>query len=120
MIKLLTKNRLNKMTRTLYGIATVAFYSISPSAGETLITTLTEGFVFVRERRGGQKSDGSGVKLWLAGDASITRAQLKIGGVVVITANGVTTRYVITELLQQQQIGAGYVLRLKPQTGAAG
>jgi hypothetical protein len=115
---LLSKNRLNRISRALYGGAQVVFYSVTPAAGETLITTLTEGFAFARARRGSQGSDSSSVNLWLAGDAAITRAQLKVGGVVVITANGVTTKYKIAELLQQQQLGAGYVLRLKPLIGA--
>src|SRR5262249_42613034 len=117
---LLTKTILNSITNTLYTGATVGFYSVTPTGGETLITTLTDGFPFVGERRAGPDRDGRGVKLWLAGDASITLAQLKVGGVAVITANGVTTRYGISELLPQEQIGAGYFLRLLPQKGAAG
>src|SRR5262249_405932 len=117
---ILTKTILNSITNTLYTGASVAFYGVTPTGGETPITTLTDGFTFVRERRAGQGSDGPGVKLWLAGDAAITPAQIKVGGVAVITANGVTTRYAISELLPQEQIGAGYFLRLLPQKGAAG
>jgi hypothetical protein len=115
---ILTKAILNSITNTLYTGATVAFFSVSPIAGETPITTLTEGFAFARSHRGSQGTDSSSVNLWLAEDATITRAQLNLAGVVVITGNGVTTRYKITELLPLQQIGGGYVLRLSPQKGA--
>lgn len=117
---LLSKRRLDKLRRVIYGAASVTFYKVTPALGEVEIATLTSGFTFVRERRAGQEIDGSGVKMWLSADAAITRSQLNIGGVVEITVNGVTTRYAISELLPQQQIGAGYVLRLIPQKGATG
>jgi hypothetical protein len=106
------------MRRTLYGQgAQAVFYKVTPTAGETVIATLTSGFFFVREKRAGQEIDGSGVKMWL--DAGATdRPLLHYGGVVALTAGGITTRYSIVELLPQQQLGAGYVLRLTPLTGA--
>jgi hypothetical protein len=117
-MKPLLNNRiLDKMRRTLYGRNVEAvFYGVTPEDGEVEIGRITNGFNFVREPA---KEDNNGkVKFWLVGDASITRSQLNLGGVVVITANGITQRYKITELLQQQQIGGGYVLRLSPQKGA--
>lgn|SRR5262245_49143808 len=121
-MKLLTKRRLNKINRTLYGGATVVFYSVTPTAGETALATLTDSFAFVREQRAVRSAGaiGPGVTLWLSADAGITRSQLNVGGAVAITVNGVTTRYAISELLPEQQIGAGYVMRLIPQKGAAG
>ena len=119
-MQILTKTILNTIANLLYTGATVSFYSVTPTGGETLIVTLTEGFAFAREAWTRREGESSSVKLWVAGDASVTLAQLKISGVCVITANGVTTRYAINELLQQQQIGAGFVLRLHPQKGAAG
>ncbi len=109
------------MTRALYGAATIVFYSVTPAAGETEIATLKSGFTFVREPRAMKAIGGfgAGVTLLLAADAGISRSQLNIGGAVAITVNGLTTRYAIVELLPQQQIGAGYVLRLMPQKGAA-
>lgn len=62
---LLSKTRLNRINRALYGRATAVFYKVTPAAGETIIATLTGGFTYVRERRAGQEIDGSGVKLWL-------------------------------------------------------
>jgi hypothetical protein len=118
---LLSKNRLNKIQRTLYGRGVqVAFYSVTPIAGETAIATLTSGFTFVREPRAMKAVGGfgSGVTLLLAVDAGITRSQLSVGGVVALTVNGQTLRYAIAELLPMQQLGAGYVLRLIPQQGA--
>src|SRR5262249_48189270 len=105
------------MTRTLYGSAQVVFYSVTPTAGESAIGTLTDGFAFVREPRAVRSAGaiGPGVTLWLSNEAAITRSQLNVGGAVAITINGLTTRYAISELLPQQQIGAGYVLRLIPQ-----
>jgi len=117
---LLTKAILNSITNALYVGAAIAFYSVSPTAGEVLITTLTEGFVFVRERKAGAEIDGSGVTAIIAGDASITPTQLKVAGVAVITIGSSTTRYAIVKCLPQQQLGAGYILRLAPQKGAAG
>jgi hypothetical protein len=118
---LLSNTRLNKINRTLYGRGVqVAFYSVTPIAGETAIATLTSGFTFVREPRAMKTVGGfgSGVTLLLAADAGISRSQLNVGGAVALTINGVTTRYAISELLPQQQVGAGYVLRLMPLQGA--
>lgn len=120
MAQILTKAILNSITNVLYTGATIAFYSVSPAGGETLITTLTEGFTFAGMQWANRGGDSSDVKVWLAGDANITPAQLKISGMVIVTGNGITKKYKIAELLQQQQIGAGYVLRLKPLVGAAG
>jgi hypothetical protein len=117
MAELLTKAILNTITNTLYPGVTAAFHSLSPTAGETLIVTLTEGFTFARER---EVSRESAVKMWIAADANITPAQIKIAGVVVITANGQTTRYALIKLLTLQQVGAGYMLRLTPQKGVGG
>src|SRR5262245_45826848 len=111
----LTREVLNTITSTLYAGAKVAFYSLSPTAGEVLMATLTDGFTFART----QSEDGS-VKMWLAQDVALTLAQIKTSAVVEITANGFTTRYAVTSLLSQQQFGAGFVLRLAPQKGAAG
>ena len=119
-MQVLTKQVLNQIANLLYVGATVAFYSVTPTGGETLIATLIEGFIFARHQLARQKNESSDVQMWLAQDAAVTLAQLKSTGVVVITANGITTRYAITELLPQQQIGGGFVLRLSPQKGAAG
>jgi hypothetical protein len=117
---LLSKNRLNLITRTLYGRgAKTVFYKVTPTIGETIIATITGGFTFVREQRAGQEIDGSGVKFWISASV-IDRATLSNAAAAEITANGVTTRYAISDLLPQQQLGAGYVLRLKPQKGATG
>src|SRR5262245_36741866 len=98
MTALISKNRLDNLTRKTYGQGmTVAVYKVTPAAGETEIVTLTKGFFFVRERRAGQEIDGSGVKMWLSGDAGISRSHLAIGGVVAITVKGITTRYKISE-----------------------
>lgn len=116
---LLSKTRLNTLTRRTYGRnITVAFYKVTPTAGETEIATLTSGFFFVREQRAGQEIDGSGVKFWLSADAA--PSQLSIGGVVAITVKNRTTRYKISDLLPMQQLGSGYVLRLSPQKGPTG
>src|SRR5262245_40293073 len=120
MAQILTKATLNTIAAQLYTGATVAFYTVMPTVGETLITTLTDGFLFVREAWAKQANDSSDVKMWLAGDASITLAQLKTAGLVIITIGSRTTRYTITELLDQQQLSAGFVLRLAPQKGVAG
>lgn len=118
---LLTKSRLDALRRALYGPNVQAtFYKVTPALGETQIATITSAFHFQREQRAGQEIDGSGVKMWLSSSALITRAQLKIGATVTLTVEGITTRYVIGDLLPMQQIGAGYVLRLKPQNGATG
>jgi len=115
---LLAKSRLNKINRTLYGRNVQAvFYKVTPSDGEVEIGSITGGFSVIREQRGpGQ--DGTGVKMVLATDTEIDRDQLHVGGAVALTINGQTLRYSIDELLPQQQIGAGYVLRLIPLTGA--
>lgn len=118
---LLSENRLNKITRSLYGRNVQAvFYKVTPAAGETAIATITSGFTFVRERGAGQGVDGSGVKMWLSKDAAINVSQLRIGVAVALAIDGVTKRYSIAELLPMQQLGAGYVLRLKPLQGATG
>lgn len=119
-MQVLTKQVLNQIANVLYQGAQAAFYSVSPTGGEALIATIIEGFVFSRQAWGRQKNESSDVRLWLAADAAVTLAQLKTAGVVLITVGLQTTRYVITELLPQQQIGGGFVLRLSPQKGASG
>lgn len=116
---LLTKSILNQITRQLYGQITLVFYRVTPAEGEQELARTSQGVTFVREEPGGGR-DGSGVKVWLSTDAGISRTLLKKGAVVGLTINGNTTRYVIDQFLPQQQLGAGYVLRLLPQTGAAG
>src|SRR5262245_1590459 len=120
MAALLTKSILNSIANTLYTGATVAFYSVTPTGGETLITTLTDGFLFTRSPRTSRDVEESDVNLILAGDASITQAQLKIAGAAVVTIGSSSTRYRVSTVLPMQQLGAGYVLRLSPQKGAAG
>jgi hypothetical protein len=115
---LLSKSVLNRINRTLYGSgAKVVFYSVTPSAGEQEIGQIVQGFTLVREQRT-QGRDGTSVKMLLAHDAGITRDTLDRAASVAVTIDNKTTRYAIDELLPQQQIGAGYVLRLMPQKGA--
>lgn len=120
MTTLLSKSRLDTMRRTLYGRNVRAvFYKVTPAAGETEIKTITSGFHFVREKRAGQEIDGSGVKMWLAA-GMVDKDKLKIGAACALTIDGATTRYSVGDLLPQQQLGAGFVLRLKPLNGATG
>jgi hypothetical protein len=119
MTALLTKSRLDQMRRALYGRNVQAvFYGLTPADGEVEIGTITSGFNFVRERA---KEENNGkVKFWLSADAAIDRTQLHVGATVALTIDGQTLRYEINELLPMQQVGAGYVLRLLPLTGATG
>lgn len=114
---LLTKAVLNKMNRTFYGDAKVVFYGVTPADGEQPIGQITQGFMLVREQKAAGR-DGQGIKMILAVDAAIGRETLDRAASLEFTANNQTTRYKIDELLPQQQIGAGYVLRLLPQKGA--
>jgi len=117
---LLSKRRLDEIRRRLYGAnCRAVFYKITPQAGETPMATITDGFLFVRERRAGQEIDGSGVKFWLASDM-VDESLLRVGAAVALTVNNQTLRYKINELLPQQQVGAGYVMRLAPLVGATG
>lgn len=115
---LLSKSVLNQINRTLYGSgASVEFFKVTPSAGETTLGTITSGFTVTREEpRAGR--DGSGVNLRLSADAGITRERLNQSSMVAITIDGHTTKYTKDQLLPQQQIGAGYVMRLLPHRGA--
>jgi hypothetical protein len=108
---------LDRMRRSLYGRNVEAvFYGVTPADGEVEIARITRGFNFSRERA---KEENNGkVKLWLSADAGIDREQLHIGGAVELIIDGRSSHYSIHELLSQQQIGAGYVLRLAPTTGA--
>ena len=114
---LLKTSVLDKMRRTLYGRNVEAvFYGLTPEDGEQETARITSGFNFVRER---QKEENNGkVKFWLSADAGIDPEQLHIGGAVELIVDGRSSHYSIHELLSQQQIGAGYVLRLAPTTGA--
>jgi hypothetical protein len=106
------------MRRALYGRNVEAvFYGLTPEAGEQPIARITSGFNFVRER---QKEENNGrLKFWLA-EGAVDRGLLKIGAAMALIIDGRESRYSIHELLSQQQIGAGYVLRLTPKTGATG
>lgn len=117
MPKLLSKSVLNKINRTLYGSsAKVEFFKVTPIDGEVELGTITSGFTLVREQPGAGR-DGSGVKLLLSEDA-IARETLNLSSMVAVTIDGNTTKYTKAQLLPQQQIGAGYVMRLLPQRGA--
>src|SRR5262245_21911067 len=113
---LLNNRILNRMTRALYGRAEAVFYSVTPADGEVEIGRITSGFTFDRERL--TETRGAGLKLWLADDAAIDRSQLHVGAVVELIVGDRSTRYSIDLLLSQQQLGAGYVLRLSPLQGA--
>jgi hypothetical protein len=120
MKSLLSKSRLDKMRRVLYGRSVEAvFYGVTPEAGESEIGRITSGFHFLRERA--KEGDDNGrVKFWLSTDAAIDREDLRVGAAMALIIDGRESRYSIHELLPQQQIGAGYVLRLTPKTGATG
>jgi hypothetical protein len=114
---LLSSTRLDKMRRTLYGRnVTAVFYGLTPEDGEQEIGRITSGFNFVREKAK-EESNGK-VKFWLSADANIDREQLHVGAAMALIIDGRETRYSLDELLPQQQIGAGYVLRLSPLQGA--
>lgn len=118
-MQLLSKTQLNTIRQHLYGPSVEAvFYKIVPATGPVEIGRITSGFTFVRERRAGQEIDGSGVKLWMSADAGIDRSLLQLGARVDLVIKDRTMIYKISDLLPQQQIGAGYVLRLSPQKGA--
>lgn len=117
---LLSKPILDTMRRTLYGSgAKLVFKKVTPTAGEAEIATITSGFHFQREQRAGQEIDGSGVNVWLAAGV-VDKSKLHIGVRVDVTTNNVTTRYSISKLEPMQQLGAGFVLRLRPLQGATG
>jgi hypothetical protein len=116
---LLSKSTLDRMRRTLYGRGVEAvFYGITPEAGETEIATITTGFHFQREKELAEGSNGK-VKMWLSADA-VDRSLLHVGAAMALVIDGHSSKYSIDELIPQQQIGAGYVLRLRPKTGATG
>lgn len=105
------------MRRTLYGRRVEAvFYSLTPEDGETENARITSGFHFVREKA--REGDSGKVKLWLSSSANVSREQLHVGQALALVIDGRESHYAIEELLPQQQIGAGYVLRLTPTTGA--
>ena len=118
MSALLDIQTLDQLRRAKYGDDTeLVFYGVTPEAGESEIKRLTSGFNFVREP---QKEDGNGpVKMWLAA-GTIDRESLRIGGACKLIIDGIESHYSINELIPQQQVGAGYVLRLTPTTGATG
>lgn len=116
---LLSKSRLDKMRRALYGRNVEAvFYSLTPAEGETEIGRITQGIFPIREKA---KEDRSGtVRLLLSADSGIEREDLRIGAEVALTVGGQTTRYSILDLQSMQQLGSGYVLKLDPLQGATG
>lgn len=114
---LLSKSRLDKMRRTLYGRNVEAvLYGLTPVEGEQVIGRITGGFNFVREKA--QDNNDGKVKFWLSAEANIDREDLHVGAAMALIIDGRESRYSIDELISQQQIGAGYVLRLSPLQGA--
>ena len=114
---LLSTIRLDRMRRTLYGRRVEAvFYSVTPEDGEQESARITSGFHFVREKA--SSGDNGKVKLWLSSSANERREHQHVGQAMALVIDGRESRYAIEELLPQQQIGAGYVLRLTPRTGA--
>src|SRR5262249_19891558 len=121
MTPFLSKKRLDRINQALYGRNIKAmFYKVTPADGEVEIGAITSGFSVVREQRTRTGDIGAGVKMLLSADANIDRSQLHVGAAVELIVDGRSTRYSIVELLPMQQVGSGYVLRLKPLMGATG
>lgn len=113
---LLSNRTLDRMRRTLYGRNVEAvFYGVTPEEGEVEIGRITSGFNFVRESA--TRDSNGRVKMWLS-EAAVDRSLLHVGAAVKLIIDGRESKYSIDELIPQQQIGAGYVLRLAPKTGA--
>lgn len=105
------------MRRALYGRSVeCVFYGITPEAGETEIARITTGFHFQRDRELSEGGNGP-VKMWLSASV-IDRSLLHTGAAMALVIDGRESKYSISELVAQQQIGAGYVLKLTPKTGA--
>lgn len=118
---LLSNIRLDVMRQSLYGRNVEAvFKKVTPSLGESEIGRIKSGFHFQREQAAGREIDGSGWKFWLSKNAGIERSSLHVGVIVDISVNGIATRHSIADLLPMQQVGSGYVLRLRPLNGATG
>lgn len=116
---LLSKSRLTRINRALYGRNVEAvFYKLTPADGEVEIGRITSGFTVNGRRKDGEY--GESVNMRMAADAGIDREDLRVNATVALTINGQTLKYRIGELLSMQQLGSGYVLRLDPMKGATG
>lgn len=106
---------LNSLRRDLYGRdCEIAFYKITPSAGETEIARFsTDWHLWRLPRATGEAATGA-IKIMLTTSAAVAVEHLRLGCVVDVVLGANTKRYKVVELTETQQLGGGWVLVCDP------
>lgn len=112
---------LDTMRRDLYGPgAEIAFYRITPDAGEVEFARLTSGWHATRMQRAMRIKSGfppGAVSLHLAPTVNLAIDDLRENAVMDLIMGGLTRRYKVVELTETQQIGGGWAVVIEPIEG---
>ena len=110
MTPLLSSRILNSMRRTMYGHFTkLTFYRVTPTTPKLELFSLADAWHCWGI--GGDK-----IKIAVARESKLDVSELKQNAFVDVDVNGNIRSYKITELSEQQQLNAGWVLLAEPVT----
>jgi hypothetical protein len=107
---------LNQIRGDLYTSASLTFYKVTPSAGETQIATLTSGWVSWRKNRKLISEVGGAVTIAIAYSTGVDINALRENAAVDLTINSQIKRYRVAEITETQQLGAGWILHCEPMS----
>ena len=113
-VPLLSIADIDDMRRTLYGRdAKLIIYKITPTAGETVVRTLANGWHAQREIQQRDNANGQ-LKIWLSRAGVRNLDHLNIGAIVKIDIGELEQKYSITGIRPMQQAHAGWIVSAEP------
>jgi hypothetical protein len=114
---ILTNRDLDNLRIALVGRgAVLTLFKVTPTAGETELTSLTRGWCPWRRYRGFGPS-GS-VTVIISKQSSVDVEQLRENAVMEVWSSGRTRRYAVAEITETQDLNSGWVLHGEPIKGA--
>lgn len=115
MMPVFASGDLNALRRDFYGTdCEIAFYKLTPAAGETEMARLTTDWHLWRLPRASSEAAPGAIKLMVATTAAVDVESLRRGCVVDVVMGEKTKRYKVVELTETQQLGGGWVMICDP------
>ena len=114
---LLDAANLNAVREAMYGRqALLSFYKLTPTAGESLVLSLKEGWYATREKRDRLDGRNNRVLIWVSREATDAdlKSQLNVGSKVDISFDDGIQTYRIIEIRTMSQLHAGWVVNCEP------
>ena len=109
---ILTARDMDSMRAVMFGSATLTFYSVTPSAGESELFSLSKGWMVGRKKQGSEPS-GS-MTLIVSREMDLDVDQLRENALVDLEKRGETKRYRVVEVTETQDLNSGWVLHVEP------